>query len=124
MTMENILTKICNTKKDEIAEQKKNHNQAFFIESFSQLPVAKEFLFEKKILKDLHDKGLAVIAEIKKASPSKGIISKDFDVKKIAKSYTINGASCLSVLTDSQYFKGDLSYLNLVKNVIDLPILR
>ena len=63
----------------------------------------------------MNDKGLAVIAEIKKASPSKGIISKDFDPKKVANSYTINGASCLSVLTDSQYFKGDISYLNLVK---------
>ena len=56
-----------------------------------------------------------MIAEIKKASPSKGIISKDFDAKKVASSYTINGASCLSVLTDNQYFMGDISYLNLVK---------
>ena len=93
---------------------KKIHNQTFFIDSFSQLPVAKEFLF-KKILTDLNEKGSAVIAEIKKASPSKGIISKDFDVKKVASSYTINGASCLSVLTDNQYFMGDISYLNLVK---------
>ena len=46
--MENILTKICDTKKDEVAEQKKIHNQDFFIDSFSQLPVAKEFLFKKK----------------------------------------------------------------------------
>ena len=122
--MENILSKICDTKKDEVAEQKKIHNQDFFINSFSQLPVAKEFLFKKKIITDLNEKGLAVIAEIKKASPSKGVISKDFDVKKVASSYTINGASCLSVLTDNHYFMGDISYLNLVKNVTDLPILR
>ncbi len=122
--MENILTKICNTKKDEIAEQKKIHNQNFFIDSFNQLSVAKKFLFKKKILSVLNEKGSAVIAEIKKASPSKGIISKDFDVLKVASSYTNNGASCLSVLTDSQYFMGDISYLNLVKNVTDLPILR
>ena len=70
------------------------------------------------------NKGLAVIAEIKKASPSKGIISNNFDPKVIASSYTINGASCLSVLTDNQYFKGDISYLTLVKGVTDLPILR
>ena len=97
--MKNILAKICNTKKEEIVEQKKIHNQNFFIESFSQLPVTKKFLFKKKILTDLNEKDFAVIAEIKKASPSKGIISKDFDVKKVATSYTINGASCLSVLT-------------------------
>ena len=122
--MENILTKICNTKKDEIVEQKKIHNQDFFIESFSQSSVTKEFFFTKRILTDLKEKGLAVIAEIKKASPSKGIISHNFDPKVIASSYTINGASCLSVLTDKQYFKGDINYLTLVKGVTDLPILR
>ena len=122
--MENILTKICNTKKDEIVEQKKNYSKDFFIESFGQQPVTDTFLFKKKILLDLNKKGLAVIAEIKKASPSKGIISNNFDPKVIASSYAINGASCLSVLTDSQYFKGDISYLNLVKGVTDLPILR
>ena len=122
--MENILTKICNTKKDEIAEQKKIHNQDFFIESSKKIEAESKFLFKEKILSDLNKKGLAVIAEIKKASPSKGIISQNFDAKKIASSYTINGASCLSVLTDKQYFMGDLSYLNLVKNVTDLPILR
>ena len=69
--MENILTKICNTKKDEIVEQKKIHNQDFFIESFSQSSVTKEFFFTKRILTDLKEKGLAVIAEIKKASPDR-----------------------------------------------------
>ena len=49
--MENILTKICNTKKDEIVEQKKIHNKDFFIESFSQLPVANKFLFKKNTLR-------------------------------------------------------------------------
>ena len=62
--------------------------------------------------------------KLKKASPSKGIISNNFDPKVIASSYTINGASCLSVLTDNKYFKGDISYLQLVKGVTDLPILR
>lgn len=122
--MENILTKICDTKKDEVAEQKKIHNQDFLIESSKKIAAENKFLFKKKILSDLKNKGSAVIAEIKKASPSKGIISKDFDVKKVANSYTKNGASCLSVLTDKHYFMGDISYLNLVKNVTDLPILR
>ena len=122
--MENILSKICNTKKDEIVEQKKKYSKDFFIDSFSLQPATNKFLFKEKILTDLNVKGLAVIAEIKKASPSKGIISNNFDPQVIASSYTINGASCLSVLTDNQYFKGDLSYLNLVKEVTDLPLLR
>jgi len=122
--MENILTKICNTKKNEIAEQKKIHNQDFFIESSKKIVAENKFLFKEKILSDLNKKGLAVIAEIKKASPSKGVISNNFDPKVIASSYTINGATCLSVLTDNQYFQGDISYLNHVKSVTDLPILR
>ena len=122
--MQNILAKICNTKKDEIVEQKKIHNQDFFIESLKKIATKNKFFFKKKILSDLNNNGVAVIAEIKKASPSKGIISNNFDPQVIASSYTINGASCLSVLTDNQYFKGDLSYLNLVKEVTDLPLLR
>ena len=122
--MQNILAKICNTKKNEIVEQKKIHNQEFFIESLKKIATKNKFYFKKKILSDLNNKGLAIIAEIKKASPSKGIISNNFDPQVIASSYTINGASCLSVLTDNQYFKGDLSYLNLVKEVTDLPLLR
>ena len=122
--MQNILAKICNTKKDEIVEQKKIHNQDFFIESSKKIATKNKFFFKKKILSDLNKNGVAVIAEIKKASPSKGIISNNFDPQVIASSYTINGASCLSVLTDNQYFKGDLSYLNLVKDVTNLPLLR
>jgi len=122
--MQNILAKICNTKKDEIVEQKKIHNQDFFIESSKKIATKNKFFFKKKILSDLNNKGVAIIAEIKKASPSKGIISNNFDPKIIASSYTTNGASCLSVLTDNEYFKGDISYLSLVKSVTDLPILR
>jgi indole-3-glycerol phosphate synthase len=66
----------------------------------------------------------SVIAEIKKASPSKGVIREKFNPVDIARSYEEYGAACLSILTDEQYFQGDLKYLNLVKQEVDLPILR
>jgi len=67
---------------------------------------------------------LAIIAEVKKASPSKGVIRADFDPVKIAAAYNGNGASAISVLTDQKFFQGHIDYLTAVREVVDLPILR
>jgi indole-3-glycerol phosphate synthase len=66
----------------------------------------------------------AIIAEVKKGSPSKGIIRADFDPIEIAECYQNNGAACLSVLTDEQFFHGHLRYLQLIREQVSLPLLR
>ena len=68
--------------------------------------------------------GVAIIAEAKKASPSRGVIAPDFDPARIARGYAEGGARAMSVLTDRDFFQGDLSYLVEVRSTVDLPVLR
>ena len=120
--MSDILQKIINRKYEEVVERKQRI-------SFSDLE--KNILrqagvrgFSQTIKNQIQNQKAAVIAEIKKASPSKGIIRSDFHPAEIAKSYAAHGASCLSVLTDVDFFQGSDSYLQDVKRVCDLPLLR
>ena len=72
----------------------------------------------------ISNKENAVIAEVKKASPSKGVIRADFHPVEIAKAYEVNGATCLSVLTDVKYFQGDDQFVRDIRSAVDIPILR
>jgi indole-3-glycerol phosphate synthase len=87
------------------------------LNSFSKKPIS----FYKAISKKSK---LCLIAEIKKSSPSQGILREDFDPLKIASDYKEVGADSLSVLTEEDYFGGSLSYISIIKEKIDLPILR
>ena len=74
--------------------------------------------------KKISAQNIAVIAEIKKSSPSKGVIRENFILEDIAKDYSKNGASCLSILTDEPFFNGKIEYVEQARNVVDIPILR
>jgi len=83
-----------------------------------QLPPTRDFI------KAITGKDIKIIAEVKKASPSKGIIKKDFNPVEIAKIYEMNGASAISVLTEEKHFHGHIEYLREIKEAVSLPLLR
>ncbi len=80
--------------------------------------------FQNAIINSLGSGWTPIIAEVKKGSPSKGLIRADFDPLQIAATYQDNGATCLSVLTDEHFFMGHLSYLALIREQISLPLMR
>ena len=80
--------------------------------------------FEAALRSTAADGRIAIIAEVKKGSPSKGIIRVDFEPREIARTYEDNGAICLSVLTEEHFFLGQLDYLGLIRESVNLPLLR
>lgn len=121
--MNNLLETIIVNKTKEVEHQKALLSISSLQDLLKKHPV-KISNFSKKIINTIAKNKTAVIAEIKQASPSRGIIRHNFDPVNIAIDYENNGATCLSVLTDTVFFRGDLSHMKQVSNSVDLPILR
>ncbi|HSI28085.1 MAG TPA: indole-3-glycerol phosphate synthase TrpC [Methylophilus sp.] len=120
--MSDILNKILATKTEEIAEAQARLPLAEVQALAAQQAPARDFA--GAIRSKIAAGKAAVIAEIKKASPSKGVIREDFRPADIAASYEQGGAACLSVLTDEQYFQGSADYLKQARAACNLPVLR
>ncbi len=120
--MSDILNRICAVKVEEVATALANQSLASVRREAEAQPVARDFV---AAIRSRHGAGQpAVIAEIKKASPSKGVIRADFHPADIARSYERAGAACLSVLTDRQFFQGAPEYLQAARGACSLPVLR
>lgn len=118
----NVLEKICASKRDHIKRQQAIIVEGKLREKISGMPPTRGFIaaINKKISAGKN----ALIAEVKKASPSKGVIRENFDPAAIAGAYEKGGATCVSVLTDRPYFQGRDEYINIVRRECKLPILR
>jgi len=119
--MQNILEKIITQKKEDLKKIKKENSLASITEKIKS---TNNYLdFKKSLVNREQQNYVSLIGEIKKASPSAGIIVKDFDHIKIADLYSNNGVTCLSVLTEEKFFLGSLNYIKEIKKKINLPVL-
>jgi indole-3-glycerol phosphate synthase len=114
-----ILDAICEKKVEELSAINPSYFQ-LWKDKVNSLPVNRNVLFSKSIIQ----KKPGIIAEIKKASPSEGVIRQDMDIGCIARSYNANGASAISVVTDKQFFQGDVDWIKEVKKATVLPVIR
>jgi indole-3-glycerol phosphate synthase len=121
-----FLERILITKRQEVAERKRRRPLEQVREEISTLGRPRNFF--RAVTKDPRTaatpKKVNLIAEVKKASPSAGVIRADFDPVQIAQQYAAAGADALSVLTDEQYFQGHLDYIHAIRDVVKLPVLR
>jgi indole-3-glycerol phosphate synthase len=120
--MPDILEKILTTKREEVAAAQRT--KALAAQRAEAESVAPPRDFAGALRARVAAGAAAVIAEIKKASPSKGVLRGDFDPASIARSYARHGATCLSVLTDERYFQGSPAYLVQAREASGLPVLR
>jgi indole-3-glycerol phosphate synthase len=116
--MEEILTQIVSRKRERLAEAKRRLPAD---ELFASLPTS---VGAGRLIRALQHDGVNIIAEIKRRSPSKGVIRENFDPVAIARNYTANGAGAISVLTEEDFFDGSLEHLSAVREATDRPLLR
>lgn len=120
--MSDILQRIAAYKRDEVADRKARRPKAEVDVAAKSAPSPRGFA---RALEAAHAPGrLALIAEVKKASPSRGLIRADFDPVAIARAYEAGGAACLSVLTDAPSFQGSEAYLEAARAAVSLPCIR
>ncbi|MEN8444782.1 MAG: indole-3-glycerol phosphate synthase TrpC [Cyanobacteria bacterium J06555_13] len=117
----NILEKIVWHKETEVARLREKVPLQSLQRQVQALPETRGFIAALRAAAE--QQSPALIAEVKKASPSKGVIREDFDPVVIAKSYASGGATCLSVLTDSEFFQGSFTYLSQIRQAVELPLL-
>ena len=117
--MANVLEKIVATKRKEIEAAKRTTPLAELRSQLASAPPVRDFFAALDVPGEVR-----LIAEVKKASPSKGVIREDFDPVAIASAYEQHGAACISVLTDVEYFQGSLDYLRSIRQAVSIPLLR
>lgn len=119
--MANILDDIITDKREEVRQRRSQTNLDQLREQIAGKPKCRNFY---RAVTKRNPRGINVIAEVKRASPSAGLIRKDFDPVAIAQTYERSGADAISVLTDEKYFQGRLEYLEQVKQAVSVPVLR
>ena len=117
--MSDVLSEICETKRKEISSSKLQVSEDELKSRLSDVEPARDFLSALQA-----SPGIGLIAEVKKASPSAGLIREDFDPVQIAQTYESAGAACISCLTDESYFKGKLEYLTAIRKNVSIPVMR
>jgi indole-3-glycerol phosphate synthase len=117
--MSNVLARIVERKRQEIAERRQHVPPAALEARLAEARPVRDFRAALE-----RGPGLGIIAEVKKASPSAGVLREDFDPVAVARAYEENGASAISVLTDESFFQGHLDHLRAVRQAVELPLLR